>query len=195
MERNSFVFYKSFYEAVIGLPNDIKLEVLTAIVEYGLYGIEPDDLKPFAKGMFTLVKPNIDINNTRFLNGKKGGRKSRAKTQTPPPAADSAYLLTYEQEVERMKADAEWRKIVCEDFGIAEKEFDKRLSRFLSHCNEEKKRKKKERHDSYEDAKSHLRYWLTKAFPQQAKKEAKTPEDTSRPLDYSFSGGFGSKDK
>ena len=32
-------------------------------------------LSEVAKGMFTLIKPNIDVNTARFENGKKGGRK------------------------------------------------------------------------------------------------------------------------
>lgn len=71
MERESFIFYRSFYEAIKDLPKDIKLEVFTAIVEYALYGRLPEDLKPFARGMFTLIKPNIDVNIVRFENGKK----------------------------------------------------------------------------------------------------------------------------
>lgn len=163
MERDSFIFYRSFYEAIKDLPRDIRLEVYTAIMEYALYGRLPEDLKPFAKGIFTLIKPNIDVNNVRFENGRKGGRKPSAKGKPEP--VKPAYLLTFEQEVERMKADDEWKKTLCADTGIKPDEYDARLSRFLRHCNEEKKRKGKARHDSYEDACSHLRYWMSKAYP------------------------------
>ena len=85
MERDSFIFYKSFYEAIRDLPRDIRLEVYTAIMEYALYGRQPEELKPFAKGIFTLIKPNIDVNTARFENGKKGGRKPRVPKQAAPP--------------------------------------------------------------------------------------------------------------
>lgn len=75
MERDSFIFYRSFYEAIRDLPRDIRLEVYTALMEYALYGRLPEGMKPFAKGLFALMKPVIDTNTVRFNNGCKGGRK------------------------------------------------------------------------------------------------------------------------
>ncbi|MBD5332211.1 MAG: hypothetical protein HDR97_00460 [Bacteroides sp.] len=166
MERDSFIFYKSFYEALADLPSDVRLEVLTAVIEYALYGRQPDNLKPIAKGMFTLMKPNIDVNNTRFENGKKGGRKKSVKTQAP--ATQIAYTLSFEEEIVQMKSDEQWRNALCEDFNISAREYDRRLDRFLDRCNDDKLRKGKDRHDSYEDCKSHFRYWMSKAYPAQA---------------------------
>lgn len=183
MERDSFIFYKSFYEAITNLPKDIKLEVLTAVIEYALFGRLPDNLKPFAKGMFTLMKPNIDANNTRRENGAKGGHKSRTSSKPfssaknkQTAAAKAAYSLTYEQEVEQMRSDAEWRKTVCEDFNITDQEYDRRLDRFLERCNDDKERKGKERHDSFADCQSHLRYWMSKAYTHHPS-SAPAPED------------------
>lgn len=165
MERESFIFYKSFYEALSDLNKDIKLEVLTAIIEYALFGELPDGLKPVAKALFTLMKPNIDVNNARFENGKKAaefgkrGGRPKKRTSTPEP-----YTQTFEQEVELMRNDEQWRKTICEDFRITTDEYEKRLSRFLTQCNSDKERKGKEHHDSFADCQSHLRYWMTKAF-------------------------------
>lgn len=185
MERDSFIFYKSFYEAIIGLDKAIRLEILTAIIEYALYGRQPEDLKPFAKGMFTLIKPNIDVNTVRYENGKKGGRKSRASSaKTPssarqqPASASPAYTLTYGQEIEQMRADDNWRKTICDDFNITSEEYDRRLSRFLEHCND----KDKQRHDSLVDCQSHLRYWMTKAYPRQQTATQPMPDNTSIPF-------------
>ena len=76
--RDSFVFYRSFYDAIKDLPRDVQGEIYTAIMEYSLYGKETENLKPIARSVFTLMKPQIDVNNKRFENGKKGGRpKSR----------------------------------------------------------------------------------------------------------------------
>lgn len=168
MERDSFIFYKSFYEAIIGLPKDIRLEVLTAIVEYALYGKLPENLKPFAKGMFTLIKPNIDVNTARFENGKKGGRKKRANISEPnsaPPPRQSLYSLSFDQEIDLMKNDKELRRSVCTQFSIDDAEYDSRLQLFLRHCIDEKSRKGKERHNSIIDAHSHFRFWIAKAYP------------------------------
>lgn len=72
--RDSFVFYRSFYDAIKDLPRDVQGEIYTAIMEYSLYGKETENLKPIAHSVFTLMKPQIDVNNKRFENGKKGGR-------------------------------------------------------------------------------------------------------------------------
>lgn len=72
--RDSFIFYRSFYEAIRDLPADVQAAIYTAIMEYSLYGIEAANLKPIAKSVFILIKPQIDANKQRFENGKKGGR-------------------------------------------------------------------------------------------------------------------------
>lgn len=71
--RDSFVFYRSFYEAIRDLPRDVQGEIYTAIMEYGLYGKETEQLKPIARSIFILLKPIIDANNSRHENAKKGG--------------------------------------------------------------------------------------------------------------------------
>ena len=78
MERDSFVIYKSFYEAIKDLPGEDRLVLMDAIMEYGLYGVEPTGLSPVQKCIFTLVKPQMDANNRKYENGKKGGRPRKA---------------------------------------------------------------------------------------------------------------------
>ena len=82
--RESFIFYRSFYEAIKDLPRDVQGEIYTAIMEYSLNGNEPDDLKPIARSIFTLMKPQIDRNNKRYENGKQGGRPSNMETKDKP---------------------------------------------------------------------------------------------------------------
>ena len=88
MERESFVFYRSFYEGIKELPRDIQGEVLTAIMEYGLNGVTTENQKQITKAMFALIKPQLDANNQRFENGKKGGRPkancNQTETETKP---------------------------------------------------------------------------------------------------------------
>ena len=193
MERESFLFYRSFYEAIKCMPPDVQAEIYPAIMEYALLGKQPKNLSEVARGMFLLIKPNIDVNTTRFENAKKGGRKPRtAKRQTPNPE----YSLTFEQEVEQMKADAEWTASVCEDYHLTPEEYSDRLKRFLKHCKDNRKKKP---HDSFDDAKSHLRYWMDKAYPRNAQPSipADNPNDEPQlppPSDYTFNGGFGGMD-
>ena len=179
MDRESFIFYRSFYEAIKCMPSDVQAEIYPAICEYALFGKMPKNLSDMARGMFTLIKPNIDVNTARFENGKKGGRKSR--TKKPSGSAEPAYTLTYEQEVEQMRNDEDWRKTICEDFNITAEEYEKRLSRFLDRCNEDKTRKGKEHHDSFVDCQSHLRYWMSKAYAHQ-QTSTPAPEDDAVPF-------------
>ena len=82
-EKNSFVFYKSYYEAIKELDKDSQYKIYNAIIQYALYGNEPKDntdinTKLDAKliPIFVLIKPNIDSANNRYnasvSNGKKG---------------------------------------------------------------------------------------------------------------------------
>ena len=69
------VFYASWLDAIKNLPREMQGEVLTAIIEYGLSGETTASLKPITKAMLALVKAQIDINNKRYENSLKGGRK------------------------------------------------------------------------------------------------------------------------
>lgn len=83
-KRESFVFYGSWFEAISHLPRDIQGEVLTAIIEYGLNGATTDNLKPIARAMLTMIIPQIEANNKRYENGKKGGRPPKDETEEKP---------------------------------------------------------------------------------------------------------------
>lgn len=72
--RDSIVFYKSWLDAIKNLPREIQGEVFTAIIEYGLSGITTESLKPITKAMLAIVKPQIDANNVKYENGKKGAK-------------------------------------------------------------------------------------------------------------------------
>lgn len=67
----SMVFYKSFYDAIKGLEPELQAQIYNAVFEYGLYG-QTVELTPIANTVFTLIKPQIDANNKRRENGKKG---------------------------------------------------------------------------------------------------------------------------
>lgn len=80
MTRESMVFYKSFYEAIKTLPDEERLRAYDYIMGYGLDGEEPEG-KTVAFGIFLMARPQIDANNRRYENGKKGGRQ---KTEIEP---------------------------------------------------------------------------------------------------------------
>lgn len=89
MERESFIFYVSFFEAIKELPNDSQLRVYQAITNFALKGIEPTNLEGIEKAVFVLIKPQILANNTRYKNGCLGGEfgylggRPKKKTKTP----------------------------------------------------------------------------------------------------------------
>lgn len=91
MERDSFIFYRSFYEAIKEIPDEEQLIVYRAITEYALNGTEIN-IQGISKAIFTLVKPQIDANTKRYENGKKGGRKpkeNQKETKLKPNVNDN----------------------------------------------------------------------------------------------------------
>ena len=73
VNRKSFVFYDSFYQAMSYLNDKEKIQYIDAICNYSLFDITIEmDLK--IEAMFALIKPQIDANIKKRENGKKGGR-------------------------------------------------------------------------------------------------------------------------
>lgn len=70
--RDSMVFYRSFLTALKSLPDDLRAEVLMDILSYGLDGIEPQSNDGVCRAIFELVRPQIDANNQKYVNGCKG---------------------------------------------------------------------------------------------------------------------------
>lgn len=73
-ERDSFIFYRSFYESLKELPSENQLEIYNAIMEFGFNQNEVE-LSSLSKAIFTLIKPQLEANYKRFLNGTKAKRK------------------------------------------------------------------------------------------------------------------------
>jgi hypothetical protein len=72
--RDSFIFYRSFFEAVSYLDKEAQADCFSAICEYVLNEKEVE-LDGAAKALFISIKPQLDANNKRYENGCKGGRK------------------------------------------------------------------------------------------------------------------------
>ncbi len=66
--RDSFIFYRSFYEAISDLDDLQQLDIYKAVANYSLNFVEPD-LKGVSATIFKLIKPQLEANNKRFLNG------------------------------------------------------------------------------------------------------------------------------
>lgn len=93
--KDSMVFYRSFYEALKDLPDNDRLAIYDAIFSYGL-DLKEVELSGIAAVIWKLVKPNIEANNRRYENGKKGAkakqeeskRKAKGKQRQSKPKAN-----------------------------------------------------------------------------------------------------------
>lgn len=72
MERLSFTFYRSFYEAIEDLPKSKQLEVYRAIMRFGFDG-EDAELAGVSAAVFKIIRPILEKNLKKFKNGCKGG--------------------------------------------------------------------------------------------------------------------------
>ena len=78
MARDSFIFYRSFYEAIKELPKEEQADTYNAIMEYALNQKEIK-LSGVSKAIFSLVKPQLDANYKKYENGKQKRSKIEAK--------------------------------------------------------------------------------------------------------------------
>jgi len=76
--RDSFIFYRSFYEAIKEVPESEQLQIYKAISMYALEQ-EEIELTGVAKAIFSLVKPQLDANYKKYENGKQSRSKMKAK--------------------------------------------------------------------------------------------------------------------
>ena len=76
--RDGFVFYRSFYESAKALNETDRLALYEAIFELGLNQTETKQ-EPLVNAFMNLIKPQLEANNRRYENGKKGGRPATEK--------------------------------------------------------------------------------------------------------------------
>jgi hypothetical protein len=89
--KDSMVIYRSFYEALNGIPEQNRIEVWAAICELGFNGIEIE-LNGLSKTIFMLIKPQIEANNRKAMAGKNNGylgaehgkKGGRPRSEKPP---------------------------------------------------------------------------------------------------------------
>ncbi len=79
MERDSFIFYKSFYDAISETDTSTQVSLYNAICRKALYD-EDVFLEGTAKILYTLIKPQLEANSKRYEDGKKGGRPKKETT-------------------------------------------------------------------------------------------------------------------
>lgn len=77
--RDSFIFYRSFFEATKTLNTEQAADLYYAICSYALdrEELELDDIQ---KALFSLIKPQLDANHKKWENGCKK-KQSISKTE------------------------------------------------------------------------------------------------------------------
>lgn len=71
--RDSFIFYRSFFEATKPLTKEQKAELFDAICEFAL-NEKKIPISDFPSAMFALIMPQLEANRVRWENWKRGWR-------------------------------------------------------------------------------------------------------------------------
>ena len=85
MKKDTFVFRKEWKDAISGLPDEVRLEIYEAIIEYGTTG-KSSGLKPMAMLAFNFAKATLDRDVERYEEVKKkrsdAGKKHKGNQYT-----------------------------------------------------------------------------------------------------------------
>jgi len=77
MQRDSFIFYRSFFEATRPLSTEQKAALFDTICGYALDQNELDNDDLIVGAMFSLIRPQLDSNHKKWKDGCKGGRPKK----------------------------------------------------------------------------------------------------------------------
>ena len=125
MTRDSFVFYRSFFEGLSNLNDADRLACYDAIVKYGLDGIS--EAEGVAAAVLALVKRSIDTNNQKYLNSTKGGRPKKPDNNLTITKEKPNNNLTETQEEPNSKQTEANRNPMINDKGEMIKEEKKNI--------------------------------------------------------------------
>lgn len=82
--RDSFIIYRSFYDAISDLPKEEQADVYNAICMFSLDQKEPQ-LTGVSSTIFKLIRPQLESNYKRYENGKQPKTKQeKSKTEAKP---------------------------------------------------------------------------------------------------------------
>ena len=117
----------------------------------------------------------------------------RVAAQPTPPVADTPSPVSQpkkspvpiEESVASMLSDTMWNEPVCMRYKLNPEQFKQKVANFRLHCLSREKRE----HDDVTDAKRHFCNLLS-----QGKLDDITTPSADTAIDYTYSGGFGSKD-
>ena len=107
MKRDSFIFYKSFYDSIKELDLLDQAQIYNAIFQYQFEG-EKIELIGICKSIFTLIIPQLEANNKRYKNGLKGGapkNNQNAKKKQPKNNLETTKKQPNENENENVNVN------------------------------------------------------------------------------------------
>lgn len=87
MQRDGFLFYRSYFESIQQLEPEDRQLIYDAICQYALYGKEIE-LSGAPAAILLLIKPTLDASRKKAENGRKGGQ-SKSKPQANDKQTES----------------------------------------------------------------------------------------------------------
>ena len=83
MQRDSFVIFKNWVDAIDTLPEENRYETFKALADYGLSGQMPENISQITRALLCSFSAGVERNLERYQanveNGKKGGRPKKIK--------------------------------------------------------------------------------------------------------------------
>lgn len=181
MQRNSFIFYKDWFDIIEQLPKKSQLAIYRAIPRYVFTGERPTD--QLASVAFMFIEKQILSQQERFdetcekrkaaankrWNDAKNANAKDAKenkieenedvvVKTPPSPIDEL-----EEEKEALTHDREWFESIAMRYHITLNKFFESIDLFFLDC----RARGKLSHNNLKDAKSHFADWLRINLKQQ----------------------------
>ncbi len=94
-KKESFVFYRSFYEALQNVPKKHRTEVYEAVFAYAFESREPS-LTGVTRALWELIRPQLDASERRYENAKKGAAYGKLGGRPKKNQPDKKPLKGYE---------------------------------------------------------------------------------------------------
>lgn len=103
IKRDSFVFYRSFFDVIKLLDADQAKALMVAIGEYALDGTEPNLPENTLKVAWIPIKPQLEANRRRYENGCRGGAPKGSKNN--PRGRKGKEIYTSSNEASELTVD------------------------------------------------------------------------------------------
>lgn len=132
---DSFVFYRSFFDAIEQASDEEQLKLYRGITIYALNGTEPE-FKGLLQAVWLVIRPQIEANYKRYLNGCKGAEHGKKGGRPKHPQTNNLTTPQKPQENPNLTPNVNYNdKVNNNDDGyinIENKKTTKRDSRFVA---------------------------------------------------------------